>query len=107
MFKEKKAGETCTVDRMSFENQNGMQNMREGSGQQQETIIYTKYDINLIVLIYLVWPLPRVDPDVSPQVSHLHKGSVAVGAGVGLLPGVQSHVRLQVVVPREPAVDAQ
>ncbi len=43
-----------------------------------------------------------MNPDVSPEVGHLDECSVAVGAGVRLLAGVQPHVRLQVVVPREP-----
>ena len=67
---------------------------------------------------HLVGTLPRVHPHVSPQVGHLHKLAVTVGAAVGLLSCtkhvnivmmgclvsltcVEPHVSLQMVIPGE------
>ena len=51
------------------------------------------------VEIYLVWTLSRVNPEMSSQICNLDKLAVAMCAGVRLLPRVQTHVSLQVVVP--------
>jgi hypothetical protein len=40
--------------------------------------------------------------EVSPQVCDLHELAVAMGALVGLLPSVEPHMRLEVVVSGEP-----
>ena len=51
------------------------------------------------VEIYLVWTLSRVNPEMSSQICDLNKLAVAMCAVVRLLPRVQTHVSLQVVVP--------
>jgi len=49
----------------------------------------------------LVWTLSRVNPEMSSQICDLNKLAVAMCAVVRLLPRVQTHVSLQVMVPGE------
>ena len=51
--------------------------------------------------VTFVGPFASMDPKMAPEVGNLNKLPVTVRAAVGLFTGMQPHVGLQMVVPRE------